>query len=380
MKTDELRKLALRHGTPLFVYDGRKISANFRKLVHHVKRVCERSKILYAVKANPNRQVLLKMCKLGCGADVMSGGELDLALRAGFKPEDILFNTPSKNENDVKRCIDLGITIVANSESDLKKISLAAETCEERANIGIRVNPDVEVEGGTVTMAGRSSQFGIPISRAKKAFLFANSSKNVFLSGMHCHAASNIMVPEPLIRIAEKILAFNDELSSVGVRIEFVDFGGGFGIPYRLGEREFDLERYAKGMREVLNSHERVSQCYWEPGRVLVGDAGYLLLEVVDIVESWDKIYAITDGGINCLARPALLEAQHRIEKIENGAEKREYVVTGPSCTTIDVLGTIRSNLKIGDLLVVHNCGAYGLSQSLVHFGSQPVAKEVFVD
>ncbi len=112
----------------------------------------------------------------------------------------------------------------------------------------------------------------------------------------------------------------------------------------------------------------------------MVGDAGYLLLKVVDIVESWNKTYAITDGGINCLARPVLLEAQHRIEKIEDDTEKREYVVAGPSCTTIDVLGTIQSNLKTGDLLVVHNCGAYGLSQSLIHFGSQPIAREIFVD
>jgi diaminopimelate decarboxylase len=377
-----LASLAQTVGTPFYCYSTATLERHYRVFSEAFADVP--SLVCYAVKANSNQAVIATLAKLGAGADVVSGGELKRALSAGVPRDKIMFSGVGKTAAELAMALDENILCVnVESQPELELLSAIAKSKGCTANISVRVNPDVDAKTHAKIATGRSEdKFGIPISHARDFYRHAAKLPNVHVSGVDMHIGSQITELTPFDDAFALLSDFVRELRADGHTISHVDLGGGLGIPYREdNEPPPDPSAYA----QVVKRATRGLGCtlIFEPGRLIVGNAGILVCRVIYVKRGDAKTFVIVDAAMNDLIRPTLYEAHHEIRPVaEPAPDARRLVadVVGPVCESGDFLALDRGLVepKPGDLLAIMTAGAYGAVQAGT-YNTRPLIPEVLV-
>jgi diaminopimelate decarboxylase len=375
-----LTQLADEFGTPLFAYSRNAIIRNFVSYERAFRPVPHL--VCFALKANSSGAILRTLAELGCGADVVSGGELYRAVRSGIPAQRIVYAGVGKTASEIGEAIRRKILVLnVESEQELLLIDEIAEALRRVACVGLRVNPDIDPQTHPYISTGlRRHKFGIPMQKAIGLYRLAARMKNIRIVGIHMHLGSQIQEPAPFREALERVLSLVDELSSRGIHIRYLDMGGGAGIPYVPAGKAVTPRALAKAILPLLRG--RKLQLILEPGRSIVGDAGILLTRVLYCKKSGRREFVVTDAGMNDLIRPSLYNAHHEVQPVvRRNCETMIADIVGPVCETADFLAKSRriERVQPGDLLAVMNAGAYGLSMSS-NYNSRPRAAEVMVD
>ena len=363
-----LDRLASEVGTPFYCYSTATLERHYRVFTEAFAG--EKVLVCYAMKANSNQSVLRTLARLGAGADVVSGGELKRALAAGIPPQKILFSGVGKTEQELRAALAFDILCInVESEPELELLSRLAVEAGKTARISVRVNPDVDAGTHAKISTGRSeNKFGVPLSRARAVYARAAKLPGIEVTGTDVHIGSQI-TDLSKIETAFRILSeFVQTLRADGHTISHVDFGGGLGIPYYM-DREAPPapDAYAAMVKRV--THNLGCTLMFEPGRMIVGNAGILVSRVIYVKHGEAKNFVIIDAAMNDLIRPTLYEAHHDILPVVEpiaGARQITADVVGPVCESGDYLALDRamSEPKPGDLLAIMTAGAYGAVQS----------------
>jgi diaminopimelate decarboxylase len=374
-----LSDIAAAHGTPLYVYSASTIASRYRAVDEAFASYPHT--MHYALKANSTLAIVRLLRGLGSKVDANSGGEIDVALRAGFIPPEIVFTGVGKTRAELTQAIDLGVkTINAESEGELDRIDTIARERQTRTRVAIRVNPDVDARSHPHISTGlKTNKFGVSIDEARDLCRRMRDRPGIEIVGLHTHVGSQIMDLEPLRRAACAIVALAKDLAADGLAIEHLDLGGGLGISYD-GTVAPTAEEYAAAVLPIVRDSGLA--IILEPGRSIVGPAGALLTRVVDVKEQpGGKLFVILDAGMTELIRPMLYNAYHRIEPVEprEGPEILSDVV-GPLCESSDTLGKDRRfpRPEVGDLFAVLDAGAYG-SVMASNYNRRTLPPEVMV-
>lgn len=371
-------EIAAKTGTPFYLYSHATLKRHFQVFSEAFDGVSKL--ICYSAKANTNLAVLKLFADLGCGLDIVSGGELYRGIKAGFSPDRIVYSGVGKTVDEIDYALDADI-LMFNVESlaELEQINRRAGKLKKRAPVSIRVNPDVDPKTHPYTATGlKKNKFGIGSDVALESYRIAGELEHLEIVGVDCHIGSQITEAEPFQAALENLKALINELMSMGINIRYLDMGGGLGITYA-DETPPSLREYAGVIMKQLKDMEL--QLILEPGRVLVGNAGILVTEVLYRKSGAVKNFVIVDAGMNDLMRPTLYNAFHAIEPVVNS--RKDVIVAdvvGPICESGDFLAIDRSisNVQSGDLLAVMSAGAYGYVMSS-NYCSRPRVAEVMV-
>ena len=374
--------LAQAVGTPFYCYSTATLQRHYRVFAGAFADVP--SLVCYSVKANSNQAVIATLARLGSGADVVSGGELKRALAAGVPRDKIMFSGIGKTAAELAAALDENILCVnVESEPELELLSSIAKSKGRTACVSVRVNPDVDAKTHAKIATGRSeNKFGIPISHAREVYKRAAKLPGIRVAGVDMHIGSQITELSPFDDAFALLSDFVRELRSDGHTISHVDLGGGLGIPYREdNEPPPDPSAYA----DVVKRATRGLDCklIFEPGRLIVGNAGILLTRVLYIKRGEAKTFVIVDAAMNDLIRPTLYEAHHDIRPVTETAPGTPRIVAdvvGPVCESGDFLALDRGLVepRPGDLLAIMTAGAYGAVQSGT-YNTRPLIPEVLV-
>ena len=376
-----LADLAGSVGTPFYCYSTATLERHYRVFAEAFAG--EQIMICYALKANSNQSVLRTLAKLGAGADVVSGGELKRALAAGVPPNKILFSGVGKTEAELRAALSSDIFCInIESEPELELLSRLAVETGKTARVSVRVNPDVDAGTHAKISTGKSeNKFGIPLSQARGVYARAAKLPGIEVTGADMHIGSQI-TDLARMETAFRILAeFVQALRADGHNISHVDFGGGLGIPYYM-DREAPPapDAYAAMVKRV--AHNLGCTLMFEPGRMIVGNAGVLVTRVIYLKHGEAKNFVVIDAAMNDLIRPTLYEAHHDILPVVKVVGARSMVadVVGPVCESGDYLALDRTlpAPKAGDLLAIMTAGAYGAVQSGT-YNTRPLVPEVLV-
>jgi diaminopimelate decarboxylase len=375
-----LADLAATFGTPLYVYSAATIAERYRS----VDRAFDEypHSVHYALKANSTLGIVRMLRGLGAKADANSGGEIEVALRAGFIPAEIVFTGVGKTDAELAYAIDLGVrSINAESEGELERIDAIAVARHTRARVAVRVNPDIDARSHPHISTGRkNNKFGIAIDDARDVVSRMRGRAGIDIVGLHSHVGSQITDLEPLRRAAKALVTLARELNDDGVAIDHLDIGGGLGIAYE-GQPVPTAAEYAAAVLPIVR--ESGLSLILEPGRFLVGAAGLLVSRVIDVKpQAGGKQFVILDAGMTELIRPMLYSAYHRIEPVQaSGGPDALCDIVGPLCETSDTLGKDRRLLlpAVGDLMAVFDTGAYG-SVMASNYNRRPMPAEVLVE
>src|SRR5256885_2203331 len=364
----DLAGLAETVGTPFYCYSTATLTRHYRVFAEAFADVP--ALVCYAMKANSNQAVIATLARLGAGVDVVSGGELKRALAAGIPAEKIMFSGIGKTADELAATVDAGILCInVESEQELALLSNIAASKGRTACVSVRVNPDVDAKTHAKIATGKSeNKFGIPISRAREVYRHAGKLKGLRASGVDMHIGSQITDLQPFDDAFALLSDFVRTLRADGHHIEHVDLGGGLGIPYREdNESPPDPEAYAA----VVKRATRDLNCtlIFEPGRLIVGNAGILMTRVLYVKRGEAKNFVIVDAAMNDLIRPTLYEAHHEIRPVKEpaaGARRIVADVAGPICETGDYFALDRDVIEPapGDLLAIMTAGAYGAGQA----------------
>ena len=377
-----LIELADAVGTPFYCYSTATLERHYR--VFSGAFADEKALVCYSLKANSNQSVLRTLAKLGAGADVVSGGELKRALAAGIPPEKILFSGIGKTEAELRAALDADVLCInIESEPELELLSrLAAET-GRAARISVRVNPDVDSGSHAKISTGKSeNKFGIPLGRAREVYARAAKLPGIRVTGADVHIGSQITDLVPLEAAFRLLAEFVQTLRADGHTITHVDFGGGLGIPY-YADREAPPAPAAYAAMVKRVTHNLGCTLMFEPGRMIVGNAGILVTRVIYVKHGEAKNFVIIDAAMNDLIRPTLYEAHHDILPLVAAAAGAPTItadVVGPVCESGDYLALDRT-LPVpmpGDLLAIMTAGAYGAVQSGT-YNTRALVPEVLV-
>ena len=369
--------LANQFGTPLYVYSQQALNQSFTD--YQTAFSALNPLICYAVKANSNLSIIRHFARLGCGFDIVSGGELARVLAAGGDASKTIFSGVGKSVAEIEYALQQGIKCF-NVESlpELERINEIAARLGVRAPISLRINPDVDAQTHPYISTGlKANKFGIAMSDAEAAYHHAATLPHLQIVGIDCHIGSQLIKLEPLIEACERLLLLIDRLTAQGIHLEHLDLGGGAGIVYR-DEDVPDLAAYAQAVHQLIG--ERPLSLILEPGRSLVGNAGFLLTRVEYVKQNEDKQFVIVDAAMNDLMRPALYQAYHHITNAENSPITPFIAdIVGPICETGDFLAQNREiAAQAGDVLVIHSAGAYAFSMAS-NYNTRPRAAEVWV-
>ena len=369
--------LANQFGTPLYVYSQQALNQAFTD--YQTAFSALNPLICYAVKANSNLSIIRHFARLGCGFDIVSGGELARVLAAGGDASKTIFSGVGKSVVEIEYALQQGIKCF-NVESlpELERINEVAARLGVRAPISLRINPDVDAQTHPYISTGlKANKFGIAMSDAEAAYHHAATLPHLQIVGIDCHIGSQLIKLEPLIEACERLLLLIDRLTAQGIHLEHLDLGGGAGIVYR-DEDVPDLAAYAQAVHQLIG--ERPLSLILEPGRSLVGNAGFLLTRVEYVKQNEDKQFVIVDAAMNDLMRPALYQAYHHITNAENSPIAPFIAdIVGPICETGDFLAQNREiAAQAGDVLVIHSAGAYAFSMAS-NYNTRPRAAEVWV-
>lgn len=379
----DLRTIAAEVGTPFYCYSTATLTRHYE--VFRDAFAGLEARVCYAMKANSNQAVLRTLARLGAGMDIVSEGELRRARAAGVPGSRITFSGVGKTAREINLALDENILCFnVESEPELEAISAIAAARGVKAPIAIRVNPDVDAKTHAKISTGKSeNKFGIPISRARAVYARAAQLPGLDVSGVDMHIGSQITDLAPFDDAFALLAEFVRELRADGHDIRHLDLGGGLGIPYRASEdpESYHPERYA----DIVRKHVASLGCelIFEPGRLIVGNAGVLVTQVLYVKHGEGKHFVIVDGAMNDLVRPTLYEAHHDILPVveaPRGAPTLLADVVGPVCETGDYLGLSRHlpQPKAGDLLAIMSAGAYGAVQAGT-YNSRLLVPEVLV-
>jgi diaminopimelate decarboxylase len=375
-----LADLATAHGTPLYVYSGATIGSRYRAIDQAFADYPHA--IHYALKANSTLAIARLLRSLGSNADANSGGEIDVALRAGFIPPQIVFTGVGKTTAELAQAIDLGVrTINAESAGEIERIDAIARERQTRVDIALRVNPDIDAKSHPHISTGlKTNKFGIALSDVKELCAHVRAMPGVAVVGLHSHVGSQITDLEPLRHAASALVSLARELRDQGTTIEHLDLGGGLGVSYD-GVRVPDATEYANALLPVVR--ETGLSIILEPGRQIVAPAGVLLTRVIDVKQQpGGKLFAIMDAGMTELIRPMLYNAFHRIEPvIRTNAPEVACDIVGPLCESSDTLGRDRlvPQPRVDELYAVLDAGAYG-SVMASNYNRRLMPAEVMVE
>jgi diaminopimelate decarboxylase len=377
-----LATLAESVGTPFYCYATATLERHYRVFAGAFADVP--SLVCYSLKANSNQAVIATLTRLGAGADVVSGGELKRALAAGVPPQKIMFSGIGKTAGELASALDANVLCVnVESEAELELLSSIAASKRRTANVSVRVNPDIDARTHAKIATGRSeNKFGIPISRARDVYAHAATLPGIHVTGVDMHIGSQIVELTPFDNAFALLSEFVRTLRGDGHTISHIDLGGGLGIPYRDdNEPPPDPSAYA----EVVKRATRGLDCtlIFEPGRLIVGNAGILVTRVLYLKRGEAKTFVIVDAAMNDLIRPTLYEAHHELRPVVvpgRGARQTRADVVGPVCESGDFLALDRAMAEpaAGDLLAIMSAGAYGAVQAGT-YNTRPLVPEVLV-
>lgn len=360
-----VEELAQKFGTPLYVYDGARIEARIRAFQHAFRGVDHL--LAYSVKANGNLTILKRLRALGCGADITSRGELFRARTAGIDPKDMVFAGVGKTVTEMKEALEAGIYgFNVESSGELRRLDEVATEMGVTAPFALRVNPDVlSPTPHEYTATGHAAtKFGVPLQEAAELYRWAAGRPHLQVRGVDVHIGSQIVETAPYLLALERVLDLVRTLSSQGLTFEYLDIGGGYGIPYD-GGAELDVDGLAGEV--VPRVRAAGLRLLLEPGRSIVGDAGILVTRV-QYVKHAGKIFVIVDGGMSELIRPSHYGGFHAIDAVDGRSPKPLAVVdvVGPICETGDFLARDRQMPlpEAGELLAVRTAGAYGFTMA----------------
>ncbi len=381
-----LSQILEQFGTPLYVYNGDII----KEAYHAVREALPQFEVFYALKANPSLALCSLLRALGAGAELASGGELQLALRAGFAPEKLIFAGPAKTNDELALAVRTGIaSLNVESFDELARLEAVVRQEHKAIQASLRINTWQEDIVTPEVMVGTSSRFGIDSELVLDNVERLQDLDYVDLGGIHVYTASQILDVDGIIRNLTRTLDFAVQLSQrAGVRIRRIVFGGGFGVPYAADECGLDMQRLGDKVQATLTAYTETlplnkMRLIVELGRYLVARAGVFLTRVVDVKTSRGQTYVATDGGMNHFFRPVLMNLNHPtfiVNRLDQ-PETQTVNIGGPLCTPIDTIAKDVSipQAQMGDVVGFFNAGAYGFSMSLLEFLVHPRPAEVLI-
>lgn len=370
--------LAAQYGTPLYVYSQKAMTDAFN--LYQQAFADLKPLICYAVKANGNLSILRYFASLGCGFDIVSGGELERVLLAGGAADKVIFSGVGKSSAEIEFALKNNIRCFnVESLAELERINSIAQRLNKIAPVSLRINPDVDAHTHPYISTGlKANKFGIASQDALAAYQLAATLPHLKITGIDCHIGSQLTDLSPLIEALQRLLVLVDKLDELGIQIEHIDLGGGIGIVYQ-NENVPDLNAYAAAVSKLLSG--RNLPLILEPGRSLIGNTGSLLTTVEYIKQGEEKNFVIVDAAMNDLMRPSLYQAYHNIINASpTTADKFVADVVGPICETGDFLAKDRTiAAKAGDLLLIQSAGAYTSSMAS-NYNTRCRAAEVLVN
>jgi len=372
-----VQNIAKKYGTPTYCYSYRQLKDN---IIHFKKSFSSFSPLIcFAIKSNTNVNLIKEIRKLGLGADVVSMGELMIALKAGIDSKKIIFSGVGKTSNEISYAIDKKILLInAESQSEIKTIEKIAKSKKKIVNIGIRLNPNIDAKTlKQISTGKKENKFGVN----EKAFLnlvnYSKLSRNINLKCLSVHIGSQILSHKPyekMLKVVDRVIKKSDH------EFEYIDLGGGMGISYEKNNKKLNYKKYSVAIKKFLKN--RKSKIIFEPGRSIVGNIGSLISKVIYIKQNNKKDFIILDTGMNDLMRPALYGAEHRtLPAIKTSQiSKKTYEFVGPICESTDKFITLKTfqKLKEKDLVVICDVGAYGMSLSS-NYNVRPKPAEVLI-
>lgn len=387
MTNDRVREAVLRYGSPLYLYN----LDQFRKQLFCLREcLFPNSGLFFSMKANPLSEFCRMAHQAGCGVEIASDGELEIALESGIVPEDIVFSGPGKTEHELEQAIQAGIYMIhVESIQELRKIQMLAERKNTIVPVALRINPCGIRSMGKVQMSGTASQFGMEESALNEALMEEiMAMKNIDLCGIHVYMGTSILSAKEICRNTEYVIRLGIELSErYSFELRYLNAGGGFGIPYFPGEEELDRKALKDGMRQLAEDYRKPlerTKVFFESGRYLLAECGLFLTRILYRKESRGNTYLVCDGGANFHASSAFLGRFIRqnfpMYVLGKEGQEKVFYVTGPSCTPTDLLGQrvlLPEDTKEGDILVIEKSGAYGLTYSPYGFLSHKLPLEV---
>jgi len=371
-------KIAKAVGTPFYLYSHHTLASHFQAVDDSFAEIPHIT--AFAVKANSNLAILRLFARLGGGADIVSGGELYRALKAGVPHDKIVFAGVGKSRQEIAEALRAKILLFnVESAQELRVLDEVARKLKTRARISLRVNPHIDPQTHPYISTGlRKSKFGIDIDRAIEQYKVATTLKGVEVVGVHHHIGSQLTQVQPFVEAMARVLELVEALKRQGIAIRYLDMGGGLGIPYR-DETPPSPREMASAVLPLLRGLDLT--LILEPGRVLVGNAGILVTKVLYTKEGAAKSFLVVDAGMSDLIRPSLYEAYHEIRPVVNtGRPPRVVDVVGPICESGDFLAQDRElpSCEPGDLLAVMSAGAYGFAMAS-RYNSRPFIPEILV-
>jgi diaminopimelate decarboxylase len=372
-----VQDIAKKFGTPIYCYSYRQLKENINNFKKNFKSFSPL--ICFAIKSNTNVNLIREIRKFGLGADVVSMGELMMALKAGIDPEKIVFSGVGKTSNEISYAVDKKILLInAESKSEINEIERIAKSKKKIVNIGIRLNPNTDAKTlKQISTGKKENKFGVDEKTFFDLVNYSKLSKNINLKCLSVHIGSQILDHRPY----EKMLKVVDKvIKKSNYKFEFIDLGGGMGISYEKNNKKLNYQKYDIAIKKFLKSHK--SKIIFEPGRSIVGSVGSLVSKVIYIKENDKKDFIILDAAMNDLMRPALYGSSHRtLPAIKtNQTSKKIYEFVGPICESTDKFTTLKKfqKLKEKDLVVMCDVGAYGMSLSS-NYNIRPKPTEILI-
>ena len=373
----KVQNIAKKFGTPIYCYSYKKLKENISNFKKNFKSFSPL--ICFAIKSNTNVNLIKEIRKFGLGADVVSMGELMVALKAGVNPKKIVFSGVGKTSSEISYAIDKNILLInAESKSEINEIERIAKSKNKIIDIGIRLNPNTDAKTlKQISTGKKENKFGVDEKTFFDLVNYSKLSKNINLKCLSVHIGSQILDYRPY----EKMLKVLDKIiKKSNYKFKFIDLGGGMGISYEKNNKKLNYQKYNIAIKKFLKNHN--SKIIFEPGRSIVGNTGSLLSKIIYIKENSKKNFIILDAAMNDLMRPALYGANHRtLPVIKTGqTSKKTYEFVGPICESTDKFTTLKKfqKLKEKDLIVMCDVGAYGVSLSS-NYNVRPKPTEILI-
>jgi len=373
----DISNIAKKYKTPLYCYSLKKIKENIQNFKVNFKKI--NPLICYAVKANSNLKILKEINKNNLGADVVSGGELIKALKAGINSKKIVFSGVGKTSEEIEYAINKNILLInAESRSEILEIQKIAKKKKKIVDVGIRLNPNTDAKTlSQISTGKKENKFGVDQKVFLQLVSMVEKSKNLSLKCLSVHIGSQILSHKPyekMLKVVSKIIKLSN------CNFKYLDLGGGMGIDYDHNNSKLDLKKYSQSIEKFL----KINNCkiIFEPGRSIVGNSGTLLTKVIYIKKGFKKDFVILDAAMNDLMRPALYGAKHKIIPLKkiNKKSKKIYEFVGPICESTDTFATIKNYQKLNekDYLIICDVGAYGMSLAS-NYNVRPKPLEILI-
>ena len=374
-------KIASRIKTPFYLYSFNQLKLNFNNFKKSFKKV--NPLICFSVKSNSNVKIISELKKLGSGADVVSLGELKIALKAGIIPKKIVFSGVGKTEEELDFAIKRGVLLInAESESEIKTINKIAKKNNKTVAVGIRINPNISAKTNKKISTGKKdNKFGVSMNACLEIFNHQYDYEYIRFEAISVHIGSQIMDVNPFRKVLSSLSSFNKKINLLGINLKYIDLGGGTGIPYSESEKVFNLEKYSNLVLKFkkINNVEII----FEPGRSICGNTGVLVSKIIYLKDIPGKKFIIIDAAMNDLMRPALYGAKHEIYPLikNNSIIKKNTEFVGPVCESSDTFMSYNNYQKLneGDFICINNIGAYGRSLAS-NYNTRPYSAEVLIN